>query len=52
MRKLKHTARATARVERAAPDSKDTAIFLSRVTARAASLKAMGSRFGALTEEE
>ena len=50
-RKLdKHTARATARVERAAPDSKDTAIFLRR--ARAASLKAMGSRFGALAEEE
>ena len=51
MRKLdKHTARATARVERAAPDSKDTATFLRR--ARAASLKAMGSRFGALAEEE
>jgi len=50
LRKLdKHTARATARVERAAPDSKDTAAFLRR--ARAASLKAMGSRFGALTEE-
>ena len=47
MRKLdKHAARATARVERAAPDSKDTAAFLRR--ARAASLKAMGSRFGAL----
>ena len=51
MRKLdKHAARATARVERAAPDSKDTAAFLRR--ARAASLKAMGSRFGALAEEE
>ena len=51
MRKLdKHTARAAARVERAAPDSKDTAAFLRR--ARAASLKAMGSRFGALAEEE
>ena len=51
MRKLdKHTARATARVEREAPDSKDTAAFLRR--ARAASLKAMGSRFGALAEEE
>ena len=51
MRKLdKHTARATARVEREAPDSKDTATFLRR--ARAASLKAMGSRFGALAEEE
>ena len=51
MRKLdKHAARATARVERAAPDSKDTATFLRR--ARAASLKAMGSSFGALTEEE
>ena len=38
LRKLdKHTARATARVERAAPDSKDTAAFLRR--ARAASLK-------------
>ena len=38
MRKLdKHTARATAWVERAAPDSKDTAAFLRR--ARAASLK-------------
>ena len=50
-RKLdKHTARATARVERAAPDSKDTATFLRR--ARAASLKAMGSRFGALAEGE
>ena len=50
MRKLdKHAARATARVERAAPDSKDTATFLRR--ARAASLKAMGSRFGALAEE-
>ena len=36
MRKLdEHTARATARVERAAPDSKDTAAFLRR--ARAAS---------------
>ena len=51
MRKLdKHTARATARVEREAPDSKDTATFLRR--ARAASLKAKGSRFGALAEEE
>ena len=51
MRKLdKHTARATARVEREAPDSKDTATSLRR--ARAASLKAMGSRFGALAEEE
>ena len=46
----KHTARATARVEREAPDSKDTATFLRR--ARAASLKAKGSRFGALAEEE
>ena len=37
MRELdKHAARATARVERAAPDSKDTATFLRR--ARAASL--------------
>ena len=51
MRKLdKHTARATARVEREAPESKDTATSLSR--ARATSLKAMGSRFGALAEEE
>jgi len=53
MRKLdKHTARATARprVAREAPDSKDTATFLRR--ARAASLKAKGSRFGALAEEE
>ena len=51
MRKLdKHAARATARVEREAPGSKDTATSFSR--ARAASLKAMGSRFGALTEEE
>ena len=51
MRKLdKHTARATARVEREAPDSKDTATFLRR--ARAASLKAMGSRFRAVAEEE
>ena len=51
MRKLdKHAARATARVEREAPDSKDTATFLRR--ARAASLKAIGSRFGALAEEE
>ena len=51
MRKLdKHAARATARVEREAPDSKDTATFLRR--ARAASLKAKGSRFGALAEEE
>ena len=51
MRKLdKHTARATARVQREAPDSKDTATFLRR--ARAASLKAKGSRFGALAEEE
>ena len=44
------TQRATARVEREAPDSKDTATFLRR--ARAASLKAMGSRFGAVAEEE
>ena len=43
-------ARATARVEREAPDSKDTATFLRR--ARAASLKAKWSRFGALAEEE
>ena len=51
MRKLdKHTARAAARVERAASNSKDTAAFLRR--ARAASLKAMGCRFGALAEEE
>ena len=51
MRELdKHAARATARVERTAPDSKDTATFLRR--ARAASLKAMGSKFGALAEEE
>ena len=51
MRKLdKHTARATARVQREAPDSKHTATFLRR--ARAASLKAKGSRFGALAEEE
>ena len=51
LRKLdKHTARATARVEREAPDSKDTATFLRH--ARAASLKAMGSRFGARAEEE
>ena len=51
MRKLdKYTARAAARVERAAPDSKDTAAFLRR--ARSASLKAMWSRFGALAEEE
>ena len=51
MRKLTNTRRGRQqeRVERAAPDSKDTA-FLRR--ARAASLKAMGSRFGALTEEE
>ena len=42
--------RATARVERAASDSKDTAAFLRR--ARAASLQAIGSRFGALAEEE
>ena len=41
---------ATARVERAAPDSKDTATFLRR--ARAASLKAIRSKFGALAEEE
>ena len=34
----------------AAPDSKDTATFLRR--ARAASLKAIGSKFGALAEEE
>ena len=33
-----------------APDSKDTATFLRR--ARAASLKAKGSRFGALAEGE
>ena len=46
----KHAARATARVERTAPDSKDTATFLRR--ARAASLKAIGSKFGALAEEE
>ena len=46
----KHAARATARVERAAPDSKDTATFLR--CARAASLMATGSRFGALAEEE
>ena len=38
------------RGERAAPDSKDTATFLRR--ARAASLKAIGSKFGALAEEE
>ena len=50
MRKLKHAARATARVEREAPESKDTATSFRR--ARAASLKAMGSRFGALAEEE
>ena len=51
MRELdKHAARATARVERTAPDSKDTASFLRR--ARAASLKAIGSKFGALAEEE
>ena len=51
MRELdKHAARATARVERTAPDSKDTATFLRR--ARAASLKAIGSKFGALAEEE
>ena len=43
----KHTARATARVEREAPDSKDTATFLRR--ARAASLKAIGSRSGVST---
>ena len=44
MRELdKHAARATARVERTAPDSKDTATFLRR--ARAASLKAIGSKF-------
>ena len=48
MRKLTNTH--SKRVERAAPDSKDTAAFLRR--ARAASLKAMGSRFGALAEEE
>merc|ERR1719424_2382640 len=35
MRKLdKHTARATARVERAAPDSKDTAAFQRRARGR------------------
>ena len=51
MRELgKHAAKATARVERTAPDSKDTATFLRR--ARAASLKGIGSRFGALAEEE
>ena len=51
MRELdKHTARATARVERAAPDSNDTATFLRR--ARAASLKAIGSKFGALADDE
>ena len=51
MRELgKHAAKATARVERTAPDSKDTASFLRR--ARAASLKAIGSKFGALAEEE
>ena len=51
MRELdKHAARATARVERTAPDSKDTASFLRR--ARAASLKAIGSKFGALADEE
>ena len=38
------------RVERTAPDSKDTATFLRR--ARAASLKAIGFKFGALAEEE
>jgi len=44
MRKLdKHTARATARVERAAPDSKDTATSLRRARPRAASLKAINS---------
>ena len=51
MRELgKHAAKAMARVERTAPDSKDTASFLRR--ARAASLKAIGSKFGALAEEE
>ena len=51
MRELdKHAARATARVERTAPDSKDTATFMRH--ARAASLKAIGSKFGALAEEE
>ena len=46
MRELdKQAARATARVERTAPDSKDTATFPRR--ARAASLKAIGSKFGA-----
>ena len=51
MRELdKHAARATTRVERTAPDSKDTASFLRR--ARAASLKAIGSKFGALADEE
>ena len=51
MRELgKHAAKVTARVERTAPDSKDTASFLRR--ARAASLKAIGSKFGALAEEE
>ena len=51
MRELdKHAVRATATVERTAPDSKDTATFLRR--ARAASLKAIGSKFGALAEEE
>ena len=52
MRKLdKHTATATARVEyRRRTQKRDTATFLRR--ARAASLKAKGSRFGALAEEE
>ena len=51
MRELdKHAARATARVERTAPDSKGTATFLRR--ARAASLKAIGSKFGALDPKE
>ena len=50
MRELdQHAARATAGVERTAPDSKDTATFLRR--ARAASLKAIGSKFGALSTE-
>ena len=47
---MRELALATARVERTAPDSKDTATFLRR--ARAASLKAIGSKFGALAEEE
>ena len=50
MRKLdKHSARATARVERAAPDSKDTAAFLrrARVERDARNLRmATGQRIG------